>query len=156
MAMYAAFGAMGPGTDLPAPQAYAVSTMVGGLPNPFAFFLGLTLGTLLYLVGMPAMTLGIGIYLPMFISATVFVGGVIAFAIKKILLSGKDKESGKKTGIVIASGLLGGEGIAGVLIALWKVLYVQTKINRACKNSTLFSKIIFLRQESGLRVLQHF
>ena len=117
MAMRAAFGAMGPGTELPAPQAYAVSTMVGGLPNPTAFFIGLTLGTLLYVIGMPTMTLGIGIYLPMFISVTVLAGGIAAFALKKILSFGH--ESTEKTGILIASGLLGGEGLAGVLVALY-------------------------------------
>jgi uncharacterized oligopeptide transporter (OPT) family protein len=85
MAMRAAFGAMGPGTDMPAPQAYAVSAMVGGLPNPKAFFIGLTFGTLLYVIGKPAMTFGLGVYLPMFISVTVFAGGIVAFAAKKIL-----------------------------------------------------------------------
>jgi len=116
MAMRAAFGAMGPGTEMPAPQAYAVSTMIGGLPSPTAFFTGLTIGALLYVVGRPAMTLGIGVYLPMFISVTVFVGGMIAFAAQKTLFSGDES---KKTGTVIASGLLGGEGITGVLVALW-------------------------------------
>ena len=123
MAMRSAFGTMGPGTELPAPQAYTVSTMIGGLPNPVAFFIGFVLGSLLYIVGMPTMTLGIGMYLPMFISTTVFVGGIIAFALKKILSGNRERnKSGEKTGILIASGLLGGEGITGVLVALWKAL----------------------------------
>ena len=76
--MHKAFGKMGPGTELPAPQAYAVSTMVGGLPNTAAFLLGLALGAVLYVLNVPAMTLGIGVYLPMFISVTVFLGGALA------------------------------------------------------------------------------
>lgn len=116
LVMYIAFGEMGPGTDLPAPQAYAVSTMVGGLPNPTAFFLGLILGLVLYVLNFPVMTLGIGVYLPMFISVTVFLGGAFAFAVGKIW---PQRKGG--SGVIIAAGMLGGEGITGVLIAIWKV-----------------------------------
>ena len=115
--MYKAFGRMGPGTELPAPQAYAVSTMVGGLPNTAAFLLGLALGAGFYVLNVPAMTLGIGIYLPMFISGTVFLGGALAFLTRRLF---PNRQGGM--GVVVASGLLGGEGITGVLIAIGKVL----------------------------------
>lgn len=114
--MAKAFGTMGPGTELPAPQAYAVSTMVGGLPNPMAFFIGLVIGTLLYLWNIPGMTLGIGIYLPMTISSAVFLGGVVSLFLTRCTASTKEK------GIIVASGMLGGEGVTGVLIALARVL----------------------------------
>ena len=114
--MFKAYGAMGPGTELPAPQAYAVSTMVGGLPNPTAFIIGLIVGVVLYLLNIPGMTLGIGIYLPMAISSAVFIGGAIGFLVNKI------KPTSKDTGVIVASGMLGGEGVTGVLIAIIKVL----------------------------------
>ncbi len=116
--MFRAFGAMGPGTELPAPQAYAVSTMVGGLPNVTAFIIGLILGAVLYVINVPAMTLGIGIYLPMFISATVFIGGALAFIVSKI--NPEVKRSDK--GVIVASGMLGGEGVTGVVIAIIKAV----------------------------------
>lgn len=116
--MFEAFGAMGPGTELPAPQAYAVSTMVGGLPNVTAFIIGLILGTVLYVINVPAMTLGIGIYLPMFISTTVFIGGALAFIVGKI--NPEIKRSDK--GVIVASGMLGGEGVTGVVIAIIKAV----------------------------------
>ncbi len=116
--MFKAFGAMGPGTDLPAPQAYAVSTMVGGLPNVTAFVIGLVLGVVLYIMNIPAMTLGIGIYLPMFISTTVFIGGALAFIVGKV--NPEMKRSDK--GVIVASGMLGGEGVTGVAIAILKVV----------------------------------
>lgn len=115
--MFKAFGAMGPKTDLPAPQAYAVSTMVGGLPNTTAFVIGLVLGALLYIFNVPAMTLGIGIYLPMYISTTVAIGGLAAFIIGKVFPESKRSDKG----VIIASGMLGGEGITGVAIAIYKV-----------------------------------
>jgi len=117
--MFRAYGTMGPGTELPAPQAYAVSTMVGGLPNTPAFFFGLVIGILIYLMKLPGMTLGIGMYLPMEISTAAFVGGVISFIV------GKVKPKSKETGLIVSSGLLGGEGITGVVLAIIRVLTVS-------------------------------
>mgnify|MGYP001180857983 FL=1 len=114
--MFKAYGEMGPGTELPAPQAYAVSTMVGGLPNSGAFIGGLVIGLVLYLLNIPGMTLGIGIYLPMFISTTAFIGGLIHLIVKKI------KPEALEKGTIISSGLLGGEGVTGVIIAIIQVL----------------------------------
>ena len=117
--MFKAYGTMGPGTELPAPQAYAVSTMVGGLPNTPAFFFGLMIGIIIYLMKLPGMTLGIGMYLPMEISTAAFVGGVIS------LIVGKIKPESKETGMIVSSGLLGGEGITGVVLAIIRVLTVS-------------------------------
>lgn len=114
--MYKAYGTMGPGTELPAPQAYAVSTMVGGLPNTGAFIAGLVIGFVLYILNIPGMTLGIGIYLPMFISTTAFIGGLINLLVSKTKPELLDK------GTIVSSGLLGGEGVTGVLIAIIRVL----------------------------------
>lgn len=114
-AMHKAYGTMGPGTSLVAPQAYAVSTMVSGLPSLGAFIAGLIIGIILYLVNFPVMTVGIGIYLPMSISAAAFIGGVLKFFVQKF------KPDMDETGVLISSGMLGGEGVTGVIIALIKV-----------------------------------
>ena len=73
----------------------------------------------IYLLKLPGMTLGIGLYLPMEISSAAFLGGLLN------LLVGKFRPSSKDKGLVISSGLLGGEGIAGVLIAIIRVLTVS-------------------------------
>lgn len=114
--MLKAYGAMGPGTELPAPQAYAVSTMVGGLPHQAAFYIGLVVGVVLYVLNIPGMTLGIGIYLPMFISTTAFIGGLLSFVVSKV------KPEFNEKGVIISSGMLGGEGVTGVIIAIIKVI----------------------------------
>lgn len=110
-----AYGKMGPGTDLVAPQAYAVSTMVSGLPNPTAFVIGLILGTVLYMFKVPVAPIGIGVYLPMIITTAAAIGGLLRFVVQKVL---PEKDG---TGTLIASGFLGGEGVTGVAIALFKV-----------------------------------
>ena len=118
LAMLKAFGAVGPGSELIAPQAYAVSTMATGLPHTAAFFFGLAIGLTLYLFNVPGMTLGLGVFLPMKISATVFLGGLLGLIFKKRLARSHQNDHIA----IIAAGLLGGEGIAGVLIALLHLL----------------------------------
>lgn len=117
-AMYNSFGEFG-GANLPAPQAAMVAQMVGGIGNVTAFIIGVVAGVLFYITGLPAITLGIGIYLPVIMSTTAFLGAVVAFITKR--LKGKSAKTEEK-GMITASGLFGGEGITGVVIAIIKLV----------------------------------
>ena len=88
--------------------------MVGGISNMPAFLIGLGAAFILYLIGFPVMTLGLGVYLPFYLSGTAFIGGMLRLITDKLF----PKFEEKNLGTIIASGLLGGEGIAGVIIAL--------------------------------------
>ncbi len=119
LAMFAVigqFGGVGPEKGLPAGQAFAVSQMVGGIGDPWVFGVAALIGVLLYLLKVPAMTLGIGMYLPFEISAVVFLGGVSRW------ISDRIRPQAAGSGNIAASGLLGGEGITGVGIAICKLL----------------------------------
>lgn len=98
----------------PAAQASAVAAMVGGISHMPAFITGLVLAVILYFVNFPVMTLGLGVYLPFYMSATAFIGGALRFILDKF--APKAEKSG--TGSIVASGVLGGEAIVGVVIAL--------------------------------------
>src|SRR5699024_5934694 len=115
--MLSAFKEIGPGTELPAPQAFATSSLISGIPHMKAFLTGLFIGIILYILNFPAMMLGIGIYLPIFISSTAFIGGIINIIVKKVL-----KMDQKDKGVIVASGLLGGEGVTGVAVAITRVI----------------------------------
>ncbi|HWQ80007.1 MAG TPA: OPT/YSL family transporter [Anaerovoracaceae bacterium] len=97
-----------------APQAGAVAAMVGGIPHMTSFLIGLVLGCVLYCINFPVMTLGLGVYLPFYLSATAFLGGALKFIVERAAPEW-DK---KGAGMIIASGLLGGEAVVGVIIAL--------------------------------------
>lgn len=114
--LHRAYGAMGPGTALVAPQAYAVSAMVQGLPNPQAFGFGLAIGIILYFLGIPGMTLGIGVYLPMAISSAAGIGGLTRLLVDRFAPAHSEK------GTLIGSGFLGGEGATGMILAIIKVI----------------------------------
>lgn len=103
---------------LPSPQAGVVAAMVGGIPNLTAFWVGLAAGALLYVLGVPVMTLGLGIYLPFYLSFTAFLGGLF----RLILDKAAPQWSNRGAGLIVASGLLGGEAVVGVVIALIQVI----------------------------------
>ncbi len=97
-------------SEMPAPQATAVAALSGGLENPVAFFIGIAIGLVLQLLSIPATALGLGMYLGTYITVAVGLGALISFILKKLNFP-KEKEN------LISSGLLGGEGCAGVIIA---------------------------------------
>ena len=109
--MHKSFG--GFGTDaLPAPQARAVASMASGLGSSPVFYIGIAIGLVLFLFNVPASAIGLGIYLPSYISMIVGIGYIISAVAKKIT-----KASDRSMSLV-SSGLLGGEGISGVIIAI--------------------------------------
>ena len=105
----------------PAPQAGAVAAMVGGISHVPAFVIGLIAAIILYIVNFPVMTLGLGVYLPFYLSATAFLGGLIRFIVMK---AAPGYES-RGTGQIIAAGLLGGEAVVGVIIALIQAVMIM-------------------------------
>lgn len=110
------FGGVGADKGLPAAQAYAVSQMVNGIGNPTVFWAALAIGAILYLLKVPVMTLGIGMYLSFEISSVVFLGGLIRLILDKV------KPGSEQNGNITASGFLGGEGITGVAIAIIRMI----------------------------------
>lgn len=106
------------GSDLlPAPQARAVTAMVGGLGHVPAFTIGAIVGIILYVVNIPAATLGLGIYLPINISTIMGFGALVLMGVKRVVGKKRSSQVSEKTSLV-ASGFLGGEGITGVLLAI--------------------------------------
>ncbi len=127
-------GAFGDPMVFPAAQAGVVASMVKGIANVYAFAAGLLIGCLLYIIKMPVMTLGLGIYLPFYLSLTAFIGGLLKFIVDKARNVHKNKysDAGDSSAdidadsnnnqhgrdLIIASGLMGGEAVIGVIIAL--------------------------------------
>jgi putative OPT family oligopeptide transporter len=116
LALVTTFGtdSFGVGKEFVAAQASVVAAMVGGVPNMAAFIIGIVVGLVLAVLKLPCMTLGLGVYLPFYLSLTAFLGAIAKFVYDKIT-GGRVSE---RTGVAIASGLLGGESLVGVLSAL--------------------------------------
>ncbi|MDR2197195.1 MAG: OPT/YSL family transporter [Coriobacteriales bacterium] len=129
-----AFGptSFGPQGSFVSAQASIVATMVSGIPSPAAFAIGLGVGLLLSVLGLPAMMLGLGIYLPFYLSFSAFLGAMAKVVYDlagrrcraKLPPDERDRreQASAGRGLIFASGLLGGESTAGVLVALGTVL----------------------------------
>lgn len=137
-ALLNAYGAdaFGPGKLFVSAQASVVATMVSGIPSVPAFVLGLVAGVALYCLGIPSMMLGLGVYLPFYMTLSASLGAAVKIAYDRVASirnarasgdattnanTGTDETSHEETGIIIASGVLGGESIVGVIIALASV-----------------------------------
>lgn len=137
-ALLNAYGAdaFGPGKLFVSAQASVVATMVSGIPSVSAFVLGLVAGVALYCLGIPSMMLGLGVYLPFYMTLSASLGAAVKIAYDRVASirnarasgdattnanTGADEASHEETGIIIASGVLGGESIVGVIIALASV-----------------------------------
>lgn len=125
VALVMAYGpdAFGADAEFVAAQANVVATMVSGIPSVPAFVAGLAAGTVFYVVGIPSMMLGLGVYLPFYMSFSTVVGAVVRAGYDAICRRrGVDPARADETGVVVASGVLGGESIVGVVIALASVV----------------------------------
>lgn len=117
MALISAYGpdAFGPGKEFVSAQASVVATTLSGIPSLPAFGIGLAAGVALQCLGQPAMMVGLGVYLPLYLSLSAPIGAAAKLVYDHVCKGDKEAED---EGIVIASGLLGGESIVGVLVAL--------------------------------------
>lgn len=120
--------AFGVGKEFVSAQASVVATMVSGIPNLPAFLIGLGVGFVLYLLRFPSMMFGLGIYLPFYMSLTTFLGAmakVVFDLVMKRRRASLDDEARQaaerrteEKGMVVASGLLGGESVMGIVLAM--------------------------------------
>ncbi|MCL1846984.1 MAG: OPT/YSL family transporter [Coriobacteriia bacterium] len=111
-----------------ATQASIVATMISGIPSIPSFIIGLILGFALYLFKVPSMMIGLGIYLPFYLSFAAFFGLVAKLIYEFFCKRRRSKlaesevaerrRAQDETGLVVSSGLLGGESIIGVILAL--------------------------------------
>lgn len=114
-------GAFGSGQMFVSAQASVVATMVSGIPSVPGFVIGLLGGIALYWAGLPAMMFGLGVYLPFYMSLTATLGAVVRWVYERVCRARGVADSEEK-GVVAASGVLGGESIVGVVIALANVV----------------------------------
>ncbi|GAB4231115.1 MAG: oligopeptide transporter, OPT family [Acidobacteriota bacterium] len=114
--------------DLPAPQAGLMALMsrgiVGGDMAWPLVLAGIFLGVALILIKAPApMLIAVGMYLPFYSTAAIFVGGLVRLLLERVMARRKLAEdrqtSAVNAGILISSGLIAGESLMAVLLAFW-------------------------------------
>jgi putative OPT family oligopeptide transporter len=112
------------GRELPAPQAVLMRLVIDGVLDqslPWALiFIGVGIGVAGWLAGVPVLAFAVGVYLPLSTMAPLFLGGVARWALTR---SGtpEERDRRREEGVLFGSGLVGGGGLTGVVLAVWVV-----------------------------------
>lgn len=155
--MYLLNSAWGFGTAaLPAPQATLMKLVVEGVMGgtlPWGLVLcGVGIAVVIEILGLPVLPVAIGLYLPIYLSAPIFLGGVLRwfFEKKKAAKDEKDRKDMIDKGILYSSGMIAGEGIVGIILAILAVIplgkgkTVSSIINLGTPLGNTFGAIFFL------------
>lgn len=128
-----AFG-FGEGTSLKAPQATLMKTVVEGVMGnelPWALIIiGVVIALVVEFIGIPVLPFAIGVYLPVHLNACIMVGGLIRLVVDKVVKGEKkEKEEKVNKGILFCSGMIAGEGLMGIILAVLIITGVSKMIN---------------------------
>ncbi len=136
--LYLLDSAWGFGTDqLAAPQATLMKLIIEGVMEgnlPWALvFIGVFIAVLVEIVGIPVLPFAIGVYLPVQLNACIMVGGLIRLALDKLKRNKEEKEKIVNDGILFCSGMIAGEGLVGIILALLAVVGFDKAIDLSAK-----------------------
>lgn len=119
---------------LSCPQASLMKMIIEGVMDgnlPWTLiFIGAFIAVAVELLGTSSLPVAIGLYLPMEMTVAIMIGGVVRFiADKRNGLSKSEENDDSSAAILLCSGLIAGEGITGVIIAILTIAGVIDKIN---------------------------
>ena len=125
--------------ELGAPQAMMMKMVIEGVMGgdlPWALvFIGVFIAVFLEVLGLPVLPIAIGVYLPFHLNAGIMLGGVVRWVVeKRKYASEKAKNDAVQSGILYTSGLIAGEGIVGILLAVFAVLNINTELGFSLGN----------------------
>lgn len=136
--LYLLDSAWGFGTnELGAPQATLMKLITEGVMDgnlPWALvFIGAFIAVLVEVVGIPVLPFAIGVYLPVQLNACIMVGGLVRLALDKLKRSKEEKDAIVNDGVLFCSGMIAGEGLMGIVLALLAVFGLNSVIDLSGK-----------------------
>jgi len=124
--------------QLGAPQATLMKLIIEGVMDgnlPWGLvFTGAFIAIVVEVIGIPVLPFAIGTYLPVQLNACIMVGGLIRLAMEK--MKGKKEEDKKamiNDGVLFCSGMIAGEGLVGILLALFAVFGLDQALDLSAK-----------------------
>ncbi len=120
-------------TEVPAPQATLMKMIVEGIMGgqlPWGLvFIGAFLGICMEILGVPVMPFAIGLYLPIYLNAGIMAGGVVRGLMdRRKKVDDKTKEAQATRGTLYCAGMIAGEGLVGILLAILAVFGVNLSL----------------------------
>ena len=129
--LYLLDAAWGYGTaEIPAPQAQLMKMIVEGIMGgnlPWGLvFIGVFLAICLEILRIPVMPFAIGLYLPIYLNATIMIGGVVRGLLdRRKGVDEKTKTAQSTDGTLYCAGMIAGEGLVGILLAIFAVVGIS-------------------------------
>mgnify|MGYP004568232885 FL=1 len=124
------------GAEVPAPQATLMKMIVEGIMGgnlPWNLvFIGVFLAIALEILRVPVMPFAIGLYLPIYLNASIMIGGVVRMFMD--LRKNVDEETKTKQttdGTLYCAGMIAGEGLVGILLAIFAVFGINVSIGES-------------------------
>ncbi|MCI9209755.1 MAG: oligopeptide transporter, OPT family [Eubacterium sp.] len=112
-------------TELLAPQATLMKMIVEGVMGgnlPWALVgIGAFIAIVVEILGIPVLPFAIGLYLPIHLSTPMMVGGIVKWLVEKNSAE-SDKKDADANGILYSSGLIAGEGLVGIFLAVLAII----------------------------------
>lgn len=123
--MFLLNSAWGYGTEqVPAPQATLMKMIVEGIMDAklpwILVFIGVFIALVMEILQIPVMSFAIGLYLPVQLSACIMIGGLVRLVLEKR----KASKEQLNNGTLYCAGLIAGEGIVGILLAVFALIPV--------------------------------
>ena len=110
--------------QIPAPQASLMKVVVEGVMGgnlPWGLvFIGVAVTIMIEILEIPALPFAIGLYLPIHLTVPIFIGGVIREVVER-----KNNPDAVNRGVLFSSGLIAGEGLVGILLAVFAIIHVS-------------------------------
>jgi len=108
--------------EVAAPQATLMSMVIKGIMTgelPWALvFVGVSIAVFCQLAGLPILPVALGLYLPIHLNAGILVGGIVRIFVERKFKNNEEEKKNKvETGILLASGLVAGDALMGIVVA---------------------------------------
>lgn len=101
------------------PQANLMATLTAGIMSgqlPWVMIIcGIVMGIVLFLLGLPVMTVAIGFYLPISTTSIILIGALVRFFAEKYSQNERESEVRVSNGVSLSSGLVAGGSIIGLI-----------------------------------------
>lgn len=119
--------------ELGAPQATLMKMIVEGVMDsklPWSLVaVGALIAVIVEILGIPVLPFAIGVYLPVQLNACIMVGGLVRLFFDKMKKDEDKKKAIVNDGILFCSGMIAGEGLVGIVLAVLAVFGVGDVID---------------------------
>ena len=126
-------------TEISAPQATLMKMIIEGVMHgnlPWALvFMGVFIAIFIEILGIPILPVAIGLYLPLELSVPIMAGGILRYFIDRKKKSDNNNQE-SSSGVLFCSGLIAGEGLIGIILAIFAVVGADKAIDLSDKINT--------------------